>query len=119
MFVEAGESRQDARRFEFNRMLDFVEDPANAIHEIKIVSLSRLARNMETQVQTFARLKRARVCLHSLAQTFSDDPMGGMLRNLIASSDEYLALKRASTRCGLCVATRKRTSSMVAGDFRL
>ena len=93
IFVEAGESGQDARRPEFKRMLEFVEDPANAIHEIKVVSLSRLARNMETQVQTFARLKRARVRLHSLTQTFSDDAMGGMLRNLIASFDEYFALE--------------------------
>ncbi len=93
IFVEAGESGQDARRPEFNRMLEFVEDPANAIHEIKVVSLSRLARNMETQVQTFARLKRARVRLHSLTQSFSDDALGGMLRNLIASFDEYFALE--------------------------
>ena len=88
IFVEAGESGQDARRPEFNRMLEFVEDPVNAVHEIKVVSLSRLARNMETQVQTFARLMRDRVRLHSLTQAFSNDPMGGMPRNLIASFDE-------------------------------
>jgi site-specific DNA recombinase len=93
IFVDAGESGQDGRRPEFNRMLEFVEDPANAVYEIKIFSLSRLGRNMETQIQTFARLKRARVRLHSLTQTFSDDPMGGMLRNLIASFDEYFALE--------------------------
>ncbi len=95
IFVEAGESGQDARRPEFNRLLDFVEDPANNIHEVKIFSLSRLARSMETQVQTFARLKRAKVRLHSLTQNFSDDAMGGMLRNLIASFDEYFALETA------------------------
>ena len=95
IFVEAGESGQDARRPEFNRLLDFVEDPANGIHEVKIFSLSRLARSMETQVQTFARLKRAKVRLHSLTQNFSDDAMGGMLRNLIASFDEYFALETA------------------------
>jgi len=93
IFVEAGESGQDARRPQFSRMLEFVEDPANGIREIKIVSLSRLARNMETQVQTFARLKRAKVRLHSMTQNFSDDAMGGMLRNLIASFDEYFALE--------------------------
>lgn len=95
VFVDAGESGQDARRPEFNRLLDFVEDPANNIHEVKIFSLSRLARSMETQVQTFARLKRAKVRLHSLTQNFSDDAMGGMLRNLIASFDEYFALETA------------------------
>ena len=95
IFVDAGESGQDARRPEFNRLLEFVEDPANSIREIKIVSLSRLARNMETQVQTFARLKRAKVRLLSLTQIFSDDAMGGMLRNLIASFDEYFALETA------------------------
>lgn len=93
IFTDAGESGQDARRPEFNRMLDFVEDFANEISEIKIFSLSRLGRNMEAQVQTFARLKRAKVRLHSLTQSFSDDPLGGMLRNLIASFDEYFALE--------------------------
>ncbi len=95
IFVDAGESGQDARRPEFNRLLEFVEDPANGIREIKVVSLSRLARNMATQVQTFARLKRAKVRLLSLTQSFSDDPMGGMFRNLIASFDEYFALETA------------------------
>ena len=95
IFVEAGESGQDARRPEFNRMLDFVEDPANGISEIKIFSLSRLARNVETQVQNFARLKRAKVRLHCLTQHFSDDPMGAMMRNIIASFDEYFALETA------------------------
>ncbi len=93
--MDAGESGQDARRPEFNRMLEFVEDPANGIREIKIFSLSRLGRNVETQVQTFARLKRAKVRLLSLTQNFSDDAMGGMLRNLIASFDEYFALETA------------------------
>lgn len=95
IFVEAGESGQDARCPEFNRMLDFVEDPANGIHEVKIFSLSRLARNLETQVRNFARLKRAKVRLHCLTQHFSDDPMGAMMRNIIASFDEYFALETA------------------------
>ncbi len=93
MFVDAGESGQDARRPEFNRMLEFVENPANGVSEIKIFSLSRLGRNLETQVQTFARLKRAKVRLLSLTQSFTDDALGGMLRNLIASFDEYFALE--------------------------
>lgn len=95
IFVEAGESGQDARRPEFNRLLDFVEDPANGIVEIKIFSLSRLGRNMESQVQTFARLKRAKVRLLSLTQHFTDDALGNMLRNLIASFDEYFAVETA------------------------
>lgn len=95
IFVEPGESGQDARRPEFNRMLDFVEDPANGICEIKILSLSRFARSMETQIPTFARLKRAKVRLVSLTQNFSDDPMGAMMRNVIAAFDEYFALETA------------------------
>ena len=93
IFTDAGESGQDARRPEFNRMLEFVENPANGISEIKIFSLSRLGRNLETQVQTFARLKRAKVRLLSLTQSFTNDALGGMLRNLIASFDEYFALE--------------------------
>jgi len=76
-------------------MLEIVEDRANEIREVKIFSLSRLARKLETQVSNFARLKRAKVRLLSLTQSFADDPMGNMVRNIVAVFDEHFALETA------------------------
>lgn len=76
-------------------MLAYVEDPANGIVEIKIWSLPRLARNLELQVKTFARLKRAKVKLLSLTQSFSDDPSGNLMGNMLAIFDEHFALESA------------------------
>ena len=95
VFSEPGVSGREEARPEFNRMLAYVEDPVNRIAEIKIVSLSRLARNLELQVRTFARLKRARVRLVSLTQSFSDDPSGNLMRNMLAMFDEHFALEAA------------------------
>lgn len=95
VFSEPGVSGREEARPEFNRMLAFVEDAANRVAEIKIVSLSRLARNLELQVRTFARLKRARVRLVSLTQSFSDDPSGNLMRNMLAMFDEHFALEAA------------------------
>lgn len=95
MFVEPGVSGRDETRPEFNRMLAFVEDPANRIVEVKVWSQSRLARSTETIIPTFARLRRAKVRLVSLTQSISDDPTGHLMRVVIAGFDEHFAAEAA------------------------
>lgn len=95
VFVEPGISGKEEARPEFNRMLAYVEESANQVAEIKIIALSRLARNLELQIRTFARLKRARVRLLSLTQSFSDDPSGNLMRNMLSMFDEHFALEAA------------------------
>lgn len=69
VFVGAGESGQNAPRPEFKRLLEFVEDPANDISEVKIVSPSRLSRDPAHLSAITARLKRANIRLHALSDS--------------------------------------------------
>ena len=95
MFVEPGVSGRDDTRPEFNRMLAFVEEPANRISEVKVWSQSRLARSTETIIPTFARLRRAKERLVSLTQSIADDPTGHLMRVVIAGFDEHFAAEAA------------------------
>jgi site-specific DNA recombinase len=94
-YVEPGVSATDDRRPEFQRMIDAATTKPPAFDVIVVHSFSRFFRD-QFQLEFYVRrLAKNGVRLVSITQELGDDPMGNMIRQIMALFDEYQSKENA------------------------
>lgn len=88
-YLEKGASATDDRRQEFQRMIHEATSPEHPFDAIVVFSLSRFFRDSVELGMYERRLARHKVKLISISQLTSDDDSGTMVRQILASFDEY------------------------------
>ena len=94
-YVEPGSTATDDRRPEFQRMIDAASVKPPAFNLIVVHSFSRFFRD-QFQLEFYVRrLAKNGVRLVSVTQELGDDPMGNMIRQIMALFDEYQSKENA------------------------
>jgi len=94
-FVESGNTATDDRRPAFQAMIEGAQVKPPPFDTILVHSFSRFFRD-QFQFEFYARkLARNRVRLVSITQELGDDPMGLMMRQIMALFDEYQSRENA------------------------
>lgn len=88
-FVDAGLSGTTDNRPELQRLLDIATSGGSPFDVVLVHSLSRFMRDAFLQEMHVRRLLKAGVRLVSMTQEVGDDPMGVMVRQILALFDEY------------------------------
>ncbi len=94
-YVEAGASATDDRRPEFQRMLEAASVRPSPFDVIVVHSFSRFFRDQFQLEFHVRRLAKTGVRLVSITQETGDDPMGNMIRQIMALFDEYQSRENA------------------------
>lgn len=94
-FVEPGASATDDRRPEFQRMMDAASEKPAPFDTIIVHSFSRFFRDQFQLEFYFRRLAKNGVKLTSITQDLGDDPISGMMRQIMALFDEYQSKENA------------------------
>jgi DNA invertase Pin-like site-specific DNA recombinase len=79
VFVDPGESGRSADRPEFQKMLAFCKKHQREIRSLVVQDLSRLARNLQDQIQTMSDLMRLGISVRSTYESNIDETAAGML----------------------------------------
>lgn len=93
--VEPGGSATDDVRPRFQEMIGKATSDEHPYNVILVHSLSRLFRNALHFMQYRALLKRAKVRIVSITQSFGDDPAAELAIGMLALFDEYQSLENA------------------------
>jgi len=88
-YIEKGASATDDRRQVFQRMIQDATSPEHPFDAVVVFSLSRFFRDSIELGVYERKLTRHKVKLISITQPTSDDDAGAMVRQIIASFDEY------------------------------
>lgn len=88
-FVEAGASATRDDRTQFQAMITAATSHESGIDVILVHSLSRLFRNALHFMQYKEMLRRHRVRIVSITQSFGDDPASELAVGMLALFDEY------------------------------
>ncbi len=94
-YVEAGTSATDDRRPEFQRMVEAAAAKPPPFDVIVVHSFSRFFRDQFQLEFHVRRLAKTGVRLVSITQETGDDPMGNMIRQIMALFDEYQSRENA------------------------
>lgn len=94
-FVEPGASATDDRRPEFQKMMDAASERPAPFDTIIVHSFSRFFRDQFQLEFYFRRLAKNGVKLTSITQDLGDDPISGMMRQIMALFDEYQSKENA------------------------
>jgi site-specific DNA recombinase len=89
-FVDPGESGRSADRPEFQKMLAFCKKHQREIRSLVVQDLSRLARNLQDQIQTMSDLMRLGISVRSTYESNIDETAAGMLSaNIFGTFNQY------------------------------
>lgn len=94
-YVEPGASATDDKRPEFQRMMDAASEKPAPFDCIIVHSFSRFFRDQFQLEFYFRRLAKNGVKLTSITQDLGDDPISGMMRQIMALFDEYQSKENA------------------------
>lgn len=94
-YVEPGASATDDRRPEFQKMMDAASEKPAPFDCIIVHSFSRFFRDQFQLEFYFRRLAKNGVKLTSITQDLGDDPISGMMRQIMALFDEYQSKENA------------------------
>ncbi len=89
VYRELGVSGTDDRRPELRRMMADATSPDHPFDAVAVFSLSRFFRDAFALADHERQLRRAKVKLISMTQQTSEDEGGQMVRQILASFDEY------------------------------
>lgn len=87
VFREKGESAKTADRTELIRMLAFCE--AHSVDVVLVWKFDRFARNLEQHFQLRTQLRAAGVQLRSVTEPITEDPVGRLMENVLASFAQF------------------------------
>jgi site-specific DNA recombinase len=91
-YVERGESARTDDRPEFKKMLAFCKANRQKISHLVVADLSRLARNVRDQGNTVVMLAQHNIKLVSVdEQNLDDSAAGNLLRNVLASMNQFFS----------------------------
>nr|WP_294170898.1 recombinase family protein [uncultured Sphingomonas sp.] len=93
--IEPGASAIDDDRPRFQKMIAAAMSEERRFDIILVHSLSRLFRNAVHFMQYRAMLKRPKVRIVSITQSFGDDPAAELAIGMLALFDEYTSLENA------------------------
>jgi DNA invertase Pin-like site-specific DNA recombinase len=89
---EASESARNAERPVFQEMLEYCRKHSTDISHLIVSDLSRLARNVADQVQTFVMMNQFGIKLVSIDDPITDDSAVGKLsRNMIGMVNQFFS----------------------------
>ncbi|RRY11862.1 recombinase family protein [Brucella anthropi] len=94
-YVEPGASATDDKRPEFQKMMDAASEKPAPFDCIIVHSFSRFFRDQFQLEFYFRRLAKNGVKLTSITQDLGDDPISGMMRQIMALFDEYQSKENA------------------------
>lgn len=86
-YIEPGESARSSHRPEFQRLLRRAETQRD-LDYIIVHKLDRFMRNTEEAITLHARLRRAKVSLHSATEHFDDSPSGRFQFNVLMAVNQ-------------------------------
>jgi site-specific DNA recombinase len=90
VFVDPGESGRSADRPEFQKMLAFCKKHQREIRSLVVQDLSRLARNLQDQIQTMSDLMCLGISVRSTYESNIDETAAGMLSaNIFGTFNQY------------------------------
>ncbi len=111
IYVEPGASATDDNRPELQKMIEATISAERPYDVIVVHSLSRFFRDLYLFEIYHRKLERAGVKLLSITQSLSDDPLGDMMRKILATFDEYQSKENAKH-------TLRAMRANAAGGFR-
>ena len=88
-FVERGLTGRTDKRPEFQRLISYVCDPANAVDLVVVYSFSRFFRNASQYLHYKDMLKAADVRLVSATQDIPEGPNGELMETILAAFDGH------------------------------
>ena len=88
-FVDRGLTGKIDGRPEFQRMIEFVEDPNNRIELVIVYSMSRFFRNIRHYLNYKERLTSVGMKLIAATQEIPDGPTGALMETIIAAVDGH------------------------------
>lgn len=94
-YAEPGASATDDKRPEFQNMMDAASEKPAPFDCIIVHSFSRFFRDQFQLEFYFRRLAKNGVKLTSITQDLGDDPISGMMRQIMALFDEYQSKENA------------------------
>ena len=89
VYIEAGESAKTANRPELQDLLGRVSKKKHNIAVVVVYKSDRLARNIMDHYSIKALLNKHDVQLESVTENFTDDPVGRLTENMVASFNQF------------------------------
>ena len=89
VFEERGESAKTADRTQLKEMMAYVKNSKGGVKNVIIWKLDRLSRKTEDYLMLKGLFKKMGVSLHSVTESFEDNPTGALMENIVASFAEF------------------------------